>query len=69
MLQRFADITILVLRQNYTSNLVYEKLNQRAFQHSNQPTYIILNDMGRSKRYEDTYGYSGGYYHDKEYVA
>ena len=69
LLQRFADITILVLRQNYTSNLVYEKLNQRAFQHSNQPTYIILNDMGRSKRYEDAYGYSGGYYHDKEYVA
>jgi tyrosine-protein kinase Etk/Wzc len=69
LLQRYADITILVLRQNFTSNLVYEKLNQRAFQHSTQPVYIILNDMGKSKRYEDAYGYSGGYYHDKEYVA
>lgn len=69
LLQKYADITILVLRQNYTSNLVYEKLNQRAFQHSSQPVYIILNDMGKSKRYEDAYGYSGGYYHDKEYVA
>jgi len=69
LLQRYSDITILVLRQNYTSNLVYDKLNQRAFVHTNQPVYLILNDMGKSKRYEDAYGYSSGYYHDKEYVA
>jgi len=69
LLQRYSDITIMVLRQNYTSNLVYEKLNQRAFVHTNQPVYLILNDMGKSKRYEDVYGYSSGYYHDKEYVA
>jgi tyrosine-protein kinase Etk/Wzc len=69
LLQEYADITVVVLRQNYTSRMVYEKLNQRVMQHPGQPLYIILNDTGKTKRYEDKYGYSGGYYHDKDHVA
>src|SRR6185503_6275829 len=33
LLQEYADITLIVLRQNYTSKLVYEQLNQRLVQH------------------------------------
>lgn len=69
LLQEYADITIVVLRQNYTSKIVYEKLNQRAAQYPDQPIYIVLNDTGKTKRYEEKYGYSGGYYYDKEYVS
>ena len=68
LLQKHADITIVVLRQNYTSRLVYEKLNQRKADHPDQPIYIILNDTGKTKRYEDKYGYASGYYHDKDYT-
>ena len=68
LLQEFADITVVVLRQNYTSKLVYERLNQRLIQQPDQPFYILLNDTGKTKRYEDKYGYSGGYYQDKDHV-
>jgi tyrosine-protein kinase Etk/Wzc len=66
LLQKYADITVVVLRQNYTSMIVYEKLNQRMAQYPGQPVYILLNDTGKAKRYEDKYGYSSGYYHDKD---
>ncbi len=69
LLQEYADITLVVLRQNYTSKLVYEKLNQRIAQHPDQRLYIVLNDTGKTKRYEDRYGYSGGYYHDKDHIV
>jgi capsular exopolysaccharide synthesis family protein len=65
LLQKHADITVTVLRQNYTSMNVYEKLNDRLAQHPDQRMYILLNDTGKKKRYEDNYGYSSGYYHDK----
>jgi Mrp family chromosome partitioning ATPase len=68
LLQKYADITVVVLRQNYTSKYVYEKLNQQKSQYPNQPIYIVLNDTGKTKRYEDKYGYSSGYYHDKDYT-
>ena len=64
LLQKYADITIVVLRQNYTSMMVYEKLNQRIAQYPGQPIYILLNDTGKAKRYEDKYGYGGGYYYE-----
>lgn len=69
LLQKYADMTVVVLRQNYTSKQVYEKLNQRAAQHPDQPIYIILNDTGKTRRYDDQYGYSSGYYYDKEHEA
>jgi tyrosine-protein kinase Etk/Wzc len=68
LLQKFADITVVVLRQNYTLKAVYSKLSQRATQHPDQPIYIVLNDTGRKKRYEDRYGYASGYYHDKDHT-
>ncbi|MEO5563143.1 MAG: polysaccharide biosynthesis tyrosine autokinase [Chitinophagaceae bacterium] len=65
LLQKHADITVVVLRQNYTSMNVYEKLNSRLNQHPDQRMYILLNDTGKTKRYEENYGYASGYYHDK----
>ena len=56
------------MRQDYTSKLVYEKLNQKITHHPDQPVYMLLNDAGKMRRYEDQYGYSGGYYHDKDYT-
>ncbi|MFI5130109.1 MAG: GumC family protein [Chitinophagales bacterium] len=69
LLQEYADITLVVLRQNYTSKLVYEKLNQKVTHHPNQPVYMVLNDTGKTRRYEDKYGYTSGYYHDKDYTV
>ena len=69
LLQEYADITLIVLRQNYTSKLVYERLNQKVTQHPDQPVYMVLNDTGKTRRYEDKYGYSSGYYHDKDYTV
>ena len=69
LLQKYADITVVVLRQNFTSMIVYEKLNQRAAQYPNQPVYVLLNDTGKTKRYEDKYGYSSGYYLDQDYTS
>ena len=69
LLQKYADITVVVLRQNYTSMMVYEKLNQRIAQYPAQPVYILLNDTGKAKRYEDKYGYASGYYHDNNHTS
>jgi tyrosine-protein kinase Etk/Wzc len=69
LLQKYADITIVVLRQNYTSMMVYEKLNQRVAHYPGQPVYILLNDTGKAKRYEDKYGYGGGYYYDNNHTT
>ena len=69
LLQKYADITVVVLRQNYTSMMVYEKLNQRMAQYPGQPVYILLNDTGKAKRYEDKYGYASGYYHDNSHPS
>ncbi|MEO8404389.1 MAG: polysaccharide biosynthesis tyrosine autokinase [Chitinophagaceae bacterium] len=66
LLQKYADITVIVLRQNYTSKDAYEHLNQRVAKNPGEPIYLLLNDTGKTKRYEDKYGYASGYYHDKE---
>lgn len=67
LLQRFVDISIVVLRQGYSFKQVYEVLNQRILQYPDQPLYSILNGIGKEHRYNSYgygYGYSDGYYDD-----
>lgn len=69
LLQQYADINLVVLRQDYTSKDVYAELKQVAHNPA-IPTYLLLNDVGRRKRYQNGYGYSRygyakGYYHEE----
>lgn len=60
LLQQFADISIVVLRQGYSFKNVYEELNQRMLQYPEDPIYTVLNGVGRTQRY-NSYGYGYGY--------
>ncbi|MES2775219.1 MAG: polysaccharide biosynthesis tyrosine autokinase [Bacteroidota bacterium] len=63
LLERYADISIVVLRQGYSLKRVYTELNFRQLQAPNHPIYTILNATGKQNltyKY-DTYG-SNGYY-------
>jgi len=68
LLQQYADITLIVLRQDYTSRDVYTELKQRSARHPDRPTYLLLNDVGKRKRYQGGYGYDygKGYYHEEK---
>lgn len=68
LLQRFADITLAVLRQGHTNKQVYEQLNQRISQKPDYPMYAVLNGVGWRKRYQQGYGYGKyGYAYGKGY--
>lgn len=68
LLQQYADINIVVLRQGYTFKNVYQELNQRMVQFPNQPLYLILNGTGKRQEYGYTqnYGYGYGYFEDEK---
>jgi len=64
LLQKYADITLIVLRQDHTSRDVYTELKHRVARHPDNPVYLLLNDVGKRKRYQQRgYGYAKGYYH------
>jgi tyrosine-protein kinase Etk/Wzc len=72
LLQKYADITLVVLRQGHTQKDVYVALNQRASQKPDYPLYAVLNGVGWRKRYQQgygygkygSYGYGSGYFDD-----
>jgi Mrp family chromosome partitioning ATPase len=68
LLQQYADINIIVLRQGYTFKYVYQELNQRIAQFPNKPHYVILNGTGKRQEYGYTqnYGYGYGYFEDEK---
>jgi tyrosine-protein kinase Etk/Wzc len=69
LLQRYADKTLIVLRQDYTSRQVYPELNRWISGHpDNNSTYVVLNDAGKTKRYKEAAGYvyDKNYYHDED---
>ena len=68
LLQQYADITLMILRQAYTSRDVYTELKQRSTRYPDRPTYLLLNDVGKRKRYQQGYGYTygKGYYHEEK---
>ena len=70
LLQQHADISLVVLRQDYTSRDVYTELKERITRHPDNPVYLLLNDVGKRKRYQSGYGYGGygyGYGYGKGY--
>lgn len=64
LLQQYAHITLVVLRQGYTNKDAYTGLNQRILQNPEHPVYAVLNGVGWHRRYQKGYGYGryGGYY-------
>ncbi len=67
LLQQYADISIIVLRQSYSLKQVYQELNFRQLQNPDQPIYTILNATGKQNltyKY-DTYS-SNSYYEKNE---
>ncbi|MHA4847142.1 GumC family protein [Flavitalea antarctica] len=68
LLQKYADTSILVLRQGYSFTRVYKELNQRRQRFAEYPLNIVLNGYGKSRKYENKYakmGYNKGYYSAK----
>jgi tyrosine-protein kinase Etk/Wzc len=69
LLQQYADKTLIVLRQDYTSQQVYPELKRWINGHiDNTSTYVVLNDAGKTKRYQEANGYiyDRKYYHDED---
>ncbi len=69
LLQKYADITLIVLRQGHTSRDVYKVLNNGIGSRPDRPVYLLLNDVGKRKRYRDGtvgYGYGNGYYQEEK---
>jgi tyrosine-protein kinase Etk/Wzc len=66
LLQQYTNISLVILRQGHTSRDVYKELNRFANNHSGNPLYLLLNDVGKSKRYQNSYGYGNGYYTEEE---
>lgn len=58
LLQKYADITLIVLRQNHTSIEVFKRLKHIGRHTADKPTYLLLNDVAK-KRYQRDYGYGG----------
>ncbi|HMG66780.1 MAG TPA: polysaccharide biosynthesis tyrosine autokinase, partial [Chitinophagaceae bacterium] len=70
LLQQYADITLVVLRQGHTSREIYTALKNRTAEHPDDPIYLLLNDVGKNRRYRGGYGYGGyeyGYGYGKKY--
>lgn len=70
LLQQYADISIVVLRQGYTFREVYDILNKRMIQFPEKPLYTILNGVGRTARYDSSsygYGYGQAYAYSNGY--
>lgn len=61
LLQQYADITLIVLRQDHTSCEVYTELKHQIARHPDNPVYLLLNDVGKRKRYQGGYGYGHAY--------
>jgi len=69
LLQKYADISLVVLRQDHTSREAYAELKKHVIRHPDHPLYLVLNDVGKRKRYQGGYGsysYGSGYYLDEE---
>jgi capsular exopolysaccharide synthesis family protein len=55
LLQQFSDVTLVVLRQDYTSRDVYNELRHLETKYPNDLIYLVLNDTGKRKKYRDPY--------------
>jgi capsular exopolysaccharide synthesis family protein len=67
LLEKFADISVVVLRQGFSLKMVYNEINSRISAKNDPPMYTILNGVGMQKKYAygyESYLYGYGYYSD-----
>jgi tyrosine-protein kinase Etk/Wzc len=70
LLQKFADIGVIILRQGYSDKDAYADINNRIHQFPDFPTYLVLNGVGRTTKYSYSAskygkGFGYGYYGDE----
>jgi capsular exopolysaccharide synthesis family protein len=68
LLKQFVDLTIVVLRQGYSSKSSFREINEKLLDQQDSKVYIILNGINKSLRYSyytakyaNEYGYGYGY--------
>jgi tyrosine-protein kinase Etk/Wzc len=67
LLKAYADISIVVMRQGYSSKTIYRDLHEKFRFNSEDPVYVLLNGVNRFTRYSYygskylDYGYGYGY--------
>lgn len=68
LLQQYADVGVIILRQGFSDKQAYSDINNRIQQFPGFPTYIVLNGVGRTAKYSyygskygKGYGYGYGY--------
>lgn len=69
LLQMYADVGVIILRQGFSDKEAYSDINDRVNQFPDFPVYIILNGVGRTAKYSyygskhgQGYGYGYGYF-------
>jgi capsular exopolysaccharide synthesis family protein len=69
LLQQYADLGLIILRQGYTDKDAYKDVNNRLQQFPDFPIYLVLNGVGRTAKYSyygskfgESYGYGYGYF-------
>ncbi len=68
LLKQFADVTIVVLRQNFTFKEVLTSINEMIYHAPDNPVYTVLNAIGEKRGYGYTgYGYGYGYGYGEYY--
>lgn len=67
LLQRYADVSLVILRQDYTQKTVFQDLKQIDSSVTlKKPTYVVVNGVGKSKRYQSYKYDTKGYYSEEE---
>ena len=69
LLENYADISTVVLRQGHTNKHVYKDLSNHISKNSSHPVYLLINDIGKKKRYDSgytSYKYGNGYFQDED---
>jgi Mrp family chromosome partitioning ATPase len=73
LLEEYADIILIVLRQDHTSREVYNDVKHHKSRHPNAAVYLLLNDVGKRNLYPGrngygryAFGHAYGYYHEKK---
>ncbi|RYY31606.1 MAG: polysaccharide biosynthesis tyrosine autokinase [Chitinophagaceae bacterium] len=65
LLEKFADVCLIILRQDYTQKSVYQDVRHLTAMNPTGSYFVVLNGVGKSKRYQ-SYQQSKGYYSEEE---
>ena len=66
-ISQFADVTLYIVRQNYTKKEMVSFLNNRIKRGELKNASIVLNGFENKAKYGSSYGYYGyGNYHEEE---